>query len=122
MKVEFYRADDPDTVLATGVWEGGRATLGSEDPDLQRALTDAFRSTPVLVAGDDSYRGPGTSGPVVVQPGSLEWFRAAAQVRAPAETGLAARLVPGVREGGFDPAAGYRSFESALERLDARGA
>ncbi len=122
MRVEFYRADDPDTVLATGVWESGRATLESEDPDLQRALTDAFRSTPVLVAGDDSYRGPGTSGPVVVQPGSLEWFRAAAQVRAPVETGLASRLIPGVREGGFDPAAGYRSFESALERLDAHGA
>jgi len=38
-------------------------------------------------------------------------------VRAPAETGLEARLVPGVTEGGFDPAAGYRRFEDTIERL-----
>jgi TPP-dependent pyruvate/acetoin dehydrogenase alpha subunit len=53
---------------------------------------------------------------VVIQPGSLEWFRAAAQVRA-AEAGLVARMVPGVSRGGYDPAAGYRSFDQAIERL-----
>jgi hypothetical protein len=33
---------------------------------------------------------------------------------------LAARFVPGVVVGGFDPAAGYRTFEDQIERLDAR--
>ena len=28
-----------------------------------------------------------------------------------------ARFVPGVTEGGFDPAAGYRTFEQQIERL-----
>jgi hypothetical protein len=38
-------------------------------------------------------------------------------IRAPAETGLVARLVPEVERGGYDPAAGYRTFGSAVERL-----
>ena len=32
-------------------------------------------------------------------------------------TGLVARFVPGVTEGGFDPAAQYRSFDDSIERL-----
>ena len=39
-------------------------------------------------------------------------------VRVPAELGLVARLVPGVTEGGFDPAAGYRRFDESIERLE----
>jgi hypothetical protein len=58
----------------------------------------------------------------VIQPGDLEWFRAASQVRGPAETRLLVRLVPGITEGGFDPAAGYRSFGDTFERLDRRSA
>ena len=54
-----------------------------------------------------------------LQPGTLEWFRAASFVRVPAETGLEVRLVPRVTEGGFDPAAGYRPFEETIERLNA---
>ena len=61
---------------------------------------------------DGAYRRLGTSGEVMIQPGDLEWFRAASQVRGAAATGLVARLVPGVTEGGFDPAAGYRTFEA----------
>jgi len=41
-----------------------------------------------------------------------------AYVRVPAELGLVARLVPGVTEGGFDPAAGYRRFDESIERLE----
>ena len=56
----------------------------------------------------------------MIQPGSLEWFRAVANGRATTESGLSARFVPGVEAGGFDPAAGYRRFDEQLERLDAR--
>jgi hypothetical protein len=31
---------------------------------------------------------------------------------------LVANLVPGVTEGGFDPAAGYRRFDESIERLE----
>jgi hypothetical protein len=31
-----------------------------------------------------------------------------------------ARFVPGVTEGGFDPASDYRTFDEQIERLDAR--
>lgn len=118
MKVEFHTADDPETVLATVAWDGA-VHIEVEDPDVRSKLETAYRHTPV-VTDDASYRRQGTSGEVVIQPGDLEWFRAASQVRAAAGTGLVARLVPGVTEGGFDPAAGYRSFEAQIERLDAR--
>jgi hypothetical protein len=38
-------------------------------------------------------------------------------VRATQESGLSARLVPGVTEGGYDPAAQYRTFEESVELL-----
>ena len=131
MKVEFYRpapADaEPDAVVAaaqvvvaTAGWRGGTAVVTCEDPELRAALTKVFRPTSVIVANDPSYRRLGTEGPVVLQPGDLAWFRAVAQVRAPIETGLAARLVPGVQAGGFDPAAGYRNFTDTIEQLDSR--
>ena len=119
MKVEFHPPDDPDTVLATAVWSGGRVQIETDDEALAAKLADAYRPTPV-VTDDASYRQLGTHGEVVLEPGSLEWFRAASQVRAPVVTGLSARLVPGITEGGYDPAAGYRRFESTLERLEAR--
>ena len=55
-----------------------------------------------------------------MRPGDLQWFRAVAQTRVPAETGLVARFVPGAPIGGFDPAAGYRLFRDQIERLDER--
>ena len=116
MKVEFHRPDEPDDVLATATWSDGAPLVASEDDAVRDGLTHAFRRTPVVV-DDASYRRQGTHGEVVIQPGSLEWFRAVVQARVPAETGLAGRFVPGVREGGFDPAAGYRTFEEQIERL-----
>jgi hypothetical protein len=118
MNVEYHRADDPETVVASAAWDG-EVQVRSDDAELRSALEHAYRRVPV-VTDDASYRRQGTSGAVVIQPGDLEWFRAASQVRVPAETGLVARLIPGVTEGGFDPAAGYRTFEDAIERLDAR--
>lgn len=119
MNVEFHPADDPETVVATVTWDG-TVRIACEDDAVRAQLERAYRHTPV-VTDDASYRRLGTSGEVVIQPGDLEWFRAASQVRGPAETGLVARLVPGVREGGFDPAAGYRTFEASIERLSTQG-
>jgi hypothetical protein len=131
VKVEFYRpapdgaeadavAAAAQDVVAAAEWREGTAHVTCQDSQLYRALANVFRPTAVVVENDSSYRRLGTDGPVVLQPGDLEWFRAAAQIRGPKETGLAARLVPGVRAGGFDPAAGYREFGDAIDRLDRR--
>lgn len=116
MLVEFHAPDVPDDVVATASWDGGDPTVMSEDEDVRLAIASSFRRTPVVI-DDASYRRLGTSGAVLIQPGSLEWFRAVIQTRVPAETGLTGRFVPGVSEGGYDPAAGYRTFEDSIERL-----
>lgn len=117
MRVEFHRSDDEDrTSLASASWRDGAVTISSLDEDVRDRLAHAFRRTPVVVEGG-ADRHLGTSGPEVLQPGDLEWFRAAAFVRAPAETGLVARLVTTVVRGGFDPAANYRDFEDQIELL-----
>jgi hypothetical protein len=120
MDVEFTRPDDEQRqVVATARWDGRQVTVSSDDETLTQALTNAFRPMPVVV-DDGAYRRLGTRGSVVVPPGDLEWFRAAAQTRVVAETGLQVRFVPGAVDGGYDPAAGYRRFDEQLERLDAR--
>jgi hypothetical protein len=116
MQVEFHRPDEPDAVLATVAWSAGRAIISSDDDPLAATLTRAFRRTPVVI-DDASYRRLGTSGDVQIQPGSLEWFRAVVQARVPVESGLIGRFVPGVTQGGFDPAAGYRTFDDTIDRL-----
>ena len=119
MKVEFHTPEDLETVVGTATWNGKQASIESGDDEVAAKLWRIFRPTPVLV-DDAAYRRLGTGGAVAVQPGSLQWFRAAAQVRA-VEAGLVARLVPGVSEGGFDPAAGYRTFKESIERLAGTG-
>lgn len=130
MKVEFYRGASappvdrsdaempPRTLVGTATWRDGEVLVDSDDVDVRAALVRAFRTTPV-VTNDASYRRQGTHGEVMVPPGDLEWFRAAAFSRAPDEADVEARLVPGVTEGGYDPAAGYRRFEDSIERLTA---
>ncbi len=118
MRVEFRRPGEPDVIVASATYSGGRVEVHADEPTLTEALSRVFRATPVVV-DDPSYRTLGTRGAVVVQPATLEWFRAAAQTRA-GEFGLVARLVPGIREGGFDPAAQYRTFGEAIERLAAQ--
>ena len=129
MKVEFYlpapepgleQADakpEPPTLVGSAIWRGGAIEVEAQDPETRTALERVFRRTPV-VTDDAAYRRQGTSGEVQLQPGNLEWFRAAAQVRAPAEVGVVARVIPGVTQGGYDPAAGYRTFEESIERLE----
>jgi hypothetical protein len=128
MKVEFYRAGPPPpdgqeapppTLVGIARWVDNTPVVECDDDDLRAALERAFRRTPVIT-DDASYRRFGTHGEVMIPPGDLEWFRAAAFVRAPAEAGVDARLVPGVTEGGYDPAAQYRGFEDSIERLSSR--
>lgn len=118
MRVELHRADARDTIVAAATWDGRSVAVDADDDAIRRGLVHAYRPTPVVV-DDASFRRLGTSGEVLIQPGSLEWFRAATLVRASRETGLVARFVPGVTEGGFDPAAQYRSFDDSIERLTA---
>ena len=109
----------PPSALASATWFDGRVIVESDDPDLKASIERAFRPVPVVV-DDPSLRYPGTRGESVLQPGDLDWFRAVAQVRVPAETGLVARSVPGVTVGGYDPAANYRRFSEQIERLESR--
>jgi hypothetical protein len=121
MDAVFLRAGaEPEQVVGRASWDGHVVTITSEDDAVRDQLAKGFRRVPVVVADDAAYRNLGAHGEVVIQPGDLEWFRAAANVRIPAETGFVARLIPGVTEGGYDPAAGYRGFDEQLERLDER--
>ena len=120
MEVEFLRGEGEDrAVVGKARWSNGETTIESDDDAVREGLVRAFRKTPVAI-DDASYRRLGTHGEVVLQPGNLEWFRAVALTRAPAETGLSVRFVPGVIAGGYDPAAGYRTFEDQMGRLAAR--
>ena len=118
MRAELYRPDEPEAVVAVAVWDGAAARLepGEGAPE---GLQDVLRPTPI-VADDPSLRRIGTHGESVLQPGTLEWFRHALLARG-AALGLAVRFVPGVREGGWDPAAGDRTFEEQVERLASSG-
>jgi hypothetical protein len=69
-----------------------------------------------VVVDDPSLRSVGTSGPVVLQPGSLRWFQAAARIRGQ-QQGLAVRFVAEEQGAmGWDPAGAYRTFPEAAER------
>lgn len=118
MRVEFSRADAPDDVVAVARWVAWNVELEVRDDSVAQALRRVFRPTPVVV-DDAAYRRQGTRGEVLLEPGSLEWFRAAALARAP-EAGLSARFVPGVDEGGWDPAAQYRTFSESIDRMARR--
>ena len=117
MRVEFHRPNDEErTSVASASWRDGTVTIDSSDEELRARLAHAFRRTSVVVEGG-ADRHLGMRGPEVLQPGDLEWFRAAAFVRAPAEVMLVARFVTGEVRGGFDPASNYREFEDQIERL-----
>ena len=116
MRAEFTRPGDGTDVVTTARWDGRRVHIDAEDADVRRALERVFRPTPVLV-NDPAFRSLGARGESVMQPGSLEWFETAAFARAP-EEGFAVRLVPEVAgQGGWDPAASYRTFRSTIRRL-----
>lgn len=116
MRAEFLKSDDDADVVGAATWDGRHALVDADDPEIRSSIEGVFRPTPVVV-DDAIFRPPGTTGEAVIQPGSLEWFRAAASARAPAE-GLTVRFVPEVEgQGGWDPAAAYRPFRSTIARL-----
>lgn len=108
----------PPPAVATATWLDERVVVEADDPAVKASIERAFRPTPVVV-DDPSLRSAGTHGEQMLQPGDLAWFRAVAQFRVAAETGLVARSVPGVTRGGYDPAANYRRFSEQIERLEA---
>ncbi len=118
MRADLYRQDEPEKVVAVASWDGGTARLQACD-DAPEGLEALLRPIPVVV-DDPSLRRQGTRGETLLEPGTLEWFRAALLSRSEA-LGLAVRFVPGVREGGWDPAAQYRTFEEQTGRLGAQG-
>ena len=113
MRAEVYRPEDPEEIVAVASWVDGRSSIETRGsvPGLDRLL----RPTPV-VTDDASLRPPGTSGEVLLEPGSASWFRAALTTRAP-ELGLAVRFVAERITGGWDPAAAYTTFEEQVGRL-----
>jgi len=116
MRAEFYRADDPETVLGTARWDGHRVTVESDQPEVRAAISRIFRPAPVVV-DDPSLRSLGAGGESLLEPGSLEWFEAAAVRRAPDE-GFAVRVVPeAVGHGGWDPASAYCTFRQSVYRI-----
>jgi hypothetical protein len=103
------------------VWTPDGIHIEAPDESVRRAIQSVFRPTPVVI-DDPSMRSYGTVGPVLLTPGSLQWFRAAAEARSEA-AGLRVRFVPG-SEGamGWDPAGAYRTFNDAIERKARIGA
>jgi hypothetical protein len=124
MRVEISRpsldgAGEPE-VLGSATFEGSEVRLEPANHEAEPVLKRIFRRTPVSIE-DASLLGPVARGPVVLQPGSLRWFRAAAEARGAVE-GLTARFVPdGTEAMGWDPAGAYRPFVEAVERRDRLG-
>jgi hypothetical protein len=117
MRAEFHREDEPDAILGTARWTGGDVEIEADDPKVRRSLGRVYRQTAVLL-DDPSQRSFGTSGPVSLAPGSLRWFVACAQSRAPGEK-LGFRLTPDpAPRMGWDPAGAYRLFGDQVERAE----
>ncbi len=121
MRAEFYRPDNPHAVVGVAAWSGGGVEISAEDDSVRESVRRIFRPTPVAI-DNPSLRSFGTSGPVLLSPGTLRWFRAAAESRATGE-GLRIRFVP--ESGGaigWDPAGAYRTFVAATDRMARVGA
>jgi hypothetical protein len=118
VRADFYRPELPEQVLGRALWRPSGVDVEAEDPAVRSSLQRIFRPAHVVV-DDPALRSFGTSGPIVLQPGSLRWFHEAALARAP-EEGLAARLVPeGEAAVDYDPAGLYRPFNEQWERVAA---
>jgi hypothetical protein len=115
VRAEIYRQDDAAHVLATARWsrEGG-STLDVAATNVD-GLDRLLRRIPV-VARDASLLPQGSHGETVLQPDSLEWFRAALITRVE-PLGLSVRFVAEEVRNGWDPAANYRRFREQAERL-----
>jgi hypothetical protein len=117
VRAEFYRdAQGSKELVGTATWTDTGTTVDARTDDGRSILGKIFRPTPVAV-DDPSLRSFGTLGDVVLQPGSMRWFLAAARSRAEHE-GLEVHLVAEDAAAlGWDPAGAYRTFVSSAERL-----
>jgi hypothetical protein len=115
LRAELYRPAEPLRVVAVARWSGSGASIEVVEP--VKGLDRILRPTPVVVS-DPALLPRGAHGEAVLQPGSLEWFRAALLTRAPS-LGLAVRFVVDDVRNGWDPAANYRTFDEQVGRLTA---
>jgi hypothetical protein len=109
MRAEFFRSGKPEEAVGVAEWDGRTARIHAEDDEVRRALTRVFRPSAVSLE-DPTLSDPAASGPALVEPGDLRWFRTAALVRGKAE-GLSVRFVTDT-PGGWDPAGAYRPLEA----------
>jgi hypothetical protein len=119
VRAEFYRErQGSKEVVGSATWTGSGITVEARTEDAPSVIGTIFRPTPVAV-DDPSLRSFGTRGDVVLQPGSMQWFLAAARARGQAE-GLEVRFLAEEKPVmGWDPAGAYRTFVSSTERLGA---
>lgn len=117
MRAEFYRdGEGSKELVGAATWTGSGVAFDPNHEEARSILGEIFRATPVSV-DDPSLRSSGTRGEVVLQPGSLGWFLAAARTRAQ-EKGLQVRFVAEESSAlAWDPAGAYRTFVSTAERL-----
>jgi hypothetical protein len=113
----FALPDAPDEPVARATWTGSGVTFEAEGEAVRSALERIFRRTPVVV-DDPALRTAGTSGPVALPPGALQWFIAAARARGEAG-GFRVLFSPsGAGAVGWDPAGTYRPFVRQIERIE----
>lgn len=115
MRAEFFRPEDPEKTVGTAYWEDGRPRIEAEDSEARAALERVFQPVSVVIV-DSALRPRGSRGETVIEPGDLEWFRAAAAVRGERE-GLSVRLASDA-PGGWDPAGAYRSMPAWVARKE----
>lgn len=116
MRAELVRPGDPETVVGTAEWDGVRVMLRTPDEEQRSLLERIFRISPVVI-DDPSRRTLGASGPITAEPGDLDWFLAAAEVRGEQE-GLAVRFIPDTTAG-WDPASAYQRMGDWIGDLEA---
>jgi hypothetical protein len=121
VRAEFFKPDSPDHIVGVARWDGAGVRIEAEDDAARTVLSRIFRPTAISV-DDPALRTAGTTGPVVLPPGTLRWFQAAAGTRSQAE-GLSVRLMPeGTMAMGWDPAGAYRTFGEVFEQKERAGA
>jgi hypothetical protein len=115
LRADISREDAPEDLVGRARWTDSGVEIVSDDDRVRASIERVFRPMPVAT-DDPSLRPAGSSGPVVLPPGSLSWFVHAARSRSGAE-GLAVRLVAeDSTTMGWDPAAAYRTFWQTVER------
>jgi len=114
VRVELLRAD---RVVASAEWDGRRVHIREAAGDAVEVVERIFRVSAV-VADDPAGRAAGTSGPLVIEPGDLDWFLTAARVRGEQE-GFEVRFSTDT-PGGWDPAGSYRRMGDWIGERETR--